>query len=643
MITFMMKKILSALLAHKIRTGIALAIVLLTGFWSYQNFAKSHQPIKYVLAQATKATVVTSISGSGQISASNQFDLKSKASGEVVSIKATEGQPIKAGTLILQLDAKDALKAVRDASANLQSAKISFAKLTQSATQTELTQAQNSVTSAQATLDKLIRSQPIDEQNAVDAEINASDTLDKAYSDAFNSLADAFLDFPDALALASNVLIGTDLGSSSAGQANLDYLKSQIRSEDAPDKDKLNILLSRASTAYNFAKSSYDAAFLQYKMTNRTSDVSSIETLLNQTLDATQKLSDVLKDENNAITFVVGYRTDHSLAIASGIKTSQTNVGTQAAKMSGDLSSLLSIKQSIEDAKDALTRAKQTVQTLTKNNPLDLVNAQANLKDKQNALADLKTGAQTLDIQSSQLSVTQKQNALFDAQEKLADSSIRAPFDGTLAKISVKRGDAVSSGTVVATIVTAQQIAEISLNEVDVAKIALGEKSTLTFDAISDLQMTGSVASIDTIGTVSQGVVTYNIKIAFDTQDDRIKSGMSVSAAIITNTKTNVLTAPNAAVKSSNNGSYVLILDQLPMGQQTTTSTGVESKIAPTQIPVEIGISNDSLTEITSGLTENDFVVTRIIDPNAKTTTASGTSLFPTGGRTTGGGGRVGG
>lgn len=649
----MLKRILPALWAHKIRTGFVFVIIFGIGFYSYQNYIKSHQPIQYVLAQAQKETIVTSISGSGSISSSNQFDIKPKASGDVILVKATEGQPIKSGEIIMQLDATDAFKTVRDASANLESAKISFAKLTQSATQTQLTQAQNAVTSAQATLDKLTRSQPIDEQNAVDAASKASDTLDRTYSDAFNSMSDAFLDLPDGLALADNTLTGTDLAGSSTGQSNGDYLLNSVRSEDWQDKDKMNILLSRSSTAYALAKSAYDNAFAQYKVTSRISDTSSIESLLHLTLDATQKLSDTLKNENNAIAFVTSYRTDHSLSIATGIKTYQTNLGTQTSKISGDLSSLLSTKQSIEDDKDTLTRAKQTIETLYKNNPLDLVNAKASLLDKQNALADLKTGAQKLDIQSSQLSVTEKQNTLIDAQQKLADYTIRAPFDGTLAKINVKKGDSASSGAVVATIVTTQQIAEISLNEVDVAKIKLGEKATLIFDAISDLQMTGTVASIDTIGTISQGVVTYNIKIAFDMQDDRIKSGMSVSAAIITNTKTDVVAVPNAAVKSNNNGHYVLVLDQLPKNLLSTSLTGVESKIPPVQVQVEVGIANDSVTEIISGLSENDFVVTRVIDPNTKTTTSQGTSLFPTSGsrgvtggtagRTTGGGGRIGG
>ena len=65
----------------------------------------------------------------------------------------------------------------------------------------------------------------------------------------------------------------------------------------------------------------------------------------------------------------------------------------------------------------------------------------------------------------------------------------------------------------------------------DFLTIKVGDKATLTFDAVTDLSISGQVAEIDTVGTVSQGVVSYALKIAFDTQDTRVKPGMTVSAA----------------------------------------------------------------------------------------------------------------
>jgi len=150
----------------------------------------------------------------------------------------------------------------------------------------------------------------------------------------------------------------------------------------------------------------------------------------------------------------------------------------------------------------------------------------------------------------------------------------------------------------------------VTLNEVDAAKVKTGQKAVVTLDAIPDLEITGKVSSVDTLGTVSQGVVSYTIEIVFDSQDERIKPGMSVSASIITDVKTDVLMVPNAALKSANNLSYVLVpsaadLKNLP----ANSAAGVVLVQTPSQQTVEIGLTNDEYTEITSGLKQGETVV----------------------------------
>jgi multidrug efflux pump subunit AcrA (membrane-fusion protein) len=160
------------------------------------------------------------------------------------------------------------------------------------------------------------------------------------------------------------------------------------------------------------------------------------------------------------------------------------------------------------------------------------------------------------------------------------------------------------------------------LNEVDIAKIKLGQKTTVTFDAIEDLTLTGEVVEIDSVGTVSQGVVSYVVKINFDTNDDRIKPGMSISASIITNTAQDVLVIPSSAVKTKNGISYVEKLDKSLSGSSATSF--------PAQTKVEIGLSDDSKTEIISGLNEGDFVVTKTVSGSnslsTKTTSSKSTN-----------------
>jgi Membrane-fusion protein len=227
--------------------------------------------------------------------------------------------------------------------------------------------------------------------------------------------------------------------------------------------------------------------------------------------------------------------------------------------------------------------------------------------------------------QSQQLSVSQKETALADAKKTLSDYTIRAPFDGLVATVDVKKGDTISANATIATIITNNQIATISLNEVDAASVKVGQKATLTFDAVTDLTLTGHVSAIDAIGTVSSGVVSYGVTIAFDTQDDRVKPGMSTTAAIVTNIKQDVLLVPNAAVKSNSAGNYVMMPAQTVDGAVSGSS---EDGVIVKQQAVTAGLADDNYTEITDGLVEGDTVVIKTATQAAAKTSAGGGSVL---------------
>ncbi|MDO8444369.1 MAG: hypothetical protein Q7S80_02605 [bacterium] len=117
------------LVAHKVISGIILVAILGVGYWGYKKFTSTAGDTRYLTATVTKGAVVASVSGSGQVSALNQIDVKAKTSGDVVYLVAQDGQKIGAGGLIAQLDSKDAQKSVRDAQVNEESARIALEKL----------------------------------------------------------------------------------------------------------------------------------------------------------------------------------------------------------------------------------------------------------------------------------------------------------------------------------------------------------------------------------------------------------------------------------------------------------------------------------------------------------------------------------
>lgn len=581
-------------IAHKVLSTIIVIVVVAGGYFGIKTLTSGSAPTKYVLAAAQKGTLITSVSGSGQVAASDQLDIKPQVSGTVTNVAVGVGQQVKEGDLLFQIDSTDALKAVRDAQANLQASQISLEKLKEPATQLSLIQAQNSLIQAQQ------------------SQQTAQDALTKSYDDAFNTISNTFLDLPGVVSGLNDILNGTEV---LKGQANA-YAYSDMIINQRPD---IYTFRDEVLASYQTALSAYNQNLQDYKNANRSSSTSTIDTLLTETYNTTKLVSGAVKDTQNFLDIVDNTLTNYTnLKVPAILSTHESNIQTYTGTTNTDLGNLLNIQNTIQSDENAITNAGLSVSAQSA------------------ALAQLKAGADPLDLQSQELDVQQKQNALSDAQQNLSYYSVRAPFDGVVAQVDVIKGDSASSGTAAVTLITSQKIAQVALNEIDVAKVQVGQKATLTFDALPDLTVAGQVAEIDTIGTVSQGVVSYNVQISFDTQDARVKPSMGVTANIVTGVDDNVLLVPNSAVKTQGNNSYVEVLN-LPGGASAAnlSTQGVTSATLPQMQPVQVGNSNDTMTEITSGLNEGDLVVTRTITSGA-TTAASTSSTQRTGG---GGGG----
>lgn len=601
-----MSRLIAKFKKHKIISTIVLIIIIFGGYYAYGKFKSSDVKTSYVTAAVAKGTLIVSVSSSGQISASNQVEITPKVSGDITKVAVKSGQEVKTGDLIAQIDARDAYKTVRDAQTNLQTAQLAMDKLKQPVDSYSLLQAENALTNAETSLEKLKLSQPVDYQTAVDSKKKAEDDLAKTYEDAFNTISNVYLDLPTIMTGMDNILYGDDISQSdpTVGQSygNITLLENSIIEASSEEKTYLKSSQLSAESDYKIAQEKYDLSFLNYKNSSRYSARPAIESLLAETLETTKLIAQSAKSESNYFDAWADLMTKLNLTIFSKVEEYQTNLATYIGQTNSHLSSLLSAQSTINNNKNVSVSAASGLKEIEQNNPFDLAAAEASVKEKQASLIKLKAGTDPLDIRSQELALQQKRNALYDAQATLADYTIKAPFDGVIAAVDVKVGDSAGSAAI-ATIVTKQQIAEISLNEVDAAKIKLGQKAMMTFDAIDGLDITGQVVDLDTIGTVSQGVVTYDVKIVFDAQDSRIKSGMSTNATIIIDSETDVLYAPNSAVKTdASGGNYV----------QTLDSNG-----QPQNVTVKIGLVNDTNTEIISGLNEGDKIVTQTVSSSA--------------------------
>jgi len=552
--------------------------------------------------------LISSISGTGQVSTSNQVDIKPKVSGDLTAVNVVAGQEVKKDDIIAKIDSRDALMSYNEAKASLENAKLELDELLAPVDEYDLMQAENSLTDTKDALTKLEFNQEQDYQVALKNIVDTEAELTDAYEDAYNEIADTFLDFPDILTELNTVLFSEEIADSEATVQNIsnnDALINSFTVNDYSEELKFETYVDNAENNYRSANESYELNFDNYRDASRYSEKSIIENLLTETINTSKKVSDALKSEMNMLDFWVEYRADKGLAIYSTVSQYQSSLGTYSSQNNNHLSSLLAAERGLDDAKESIEDAKTTLIELDQNQPLDLAAAQRSVEEKEMQLADLLSGATTLEIKNKQLSVQQKQNSLTAAALNLTDYSIKAPFDGLVASVDASVGDAVGS-VAIATLISKQNIAEITLNEIDVAKVKVGQKATLEFDAVTDLSVSGEVVEVDTIGALDQGVVSYGVKIAFDVQDERIKSGMSTSVNIIIESRADVLLVPIGAVKNSVGNSYVEIMVN---GQ-------------PQKQEVSIGSSSDTMIEITSGLEVGQEVITQTIS-NGSGTSAS--------------------
>ena len=577
---------------HKFISGIIILAIVLGGYFGFKNRNNNDNAVRYVTAAVAKGTLIVSVSGSGQVSALEQVDIKSKVKSDVVAVYVNKGDEVKAGKLIAKLNDQDFKKAIEDAEISLESAKLELEKLL---TPDELTllKAENALS------------------QATESKQKTEDNIEKAYEDAFGSVTSAFLDLPTIMTGAMNVLYGYDIAKSETIISDYDWNKAVYQNSfSSIDRGTLTLFIESAESDYKIAREYYDKNLEDYKNADRYLEKNEVESLLDETTETTKSIAQAIKSEINLLDFVVDYLSSRDRRIYTKITALQSDLKSYLSKTNSLSSSLVSVERSLQDNRETLVNAERTIE------------------EKELSLAEIKAGPTELEIRTKESSIKQREATLLLAKQDLANCYIYTPFDGIITDIKIKNGDSVSASQVLANIITQQKIAEITLNEVDAAKVKVGQKATLTFDALSEISISGKVFEVDALGAITQGVVSYGAKIAFDTDVAEVKPGMSVTADIITDAKQDVLVLPNGTIKSQGNSYYVELVEASEeMKQQLLANvSGTVLPESPKVQLVETGLSNDLYTEIVSGLKENDIIVVSTVSSNNSQTSQTGTT-----------------
>ena len=205
--------------------------------------------------------------------------------------------------------------------------------------------------------------------------------------------------------------------------------------------------------------------------------------------------------------------------------------------------------------------------------------AKANLVAAQKTLDQVKTGVNSNDLAAAEAKVNADQAIV-------SMGSLTAPFSGIVTESNSMVGDLVNAGTTSFRLDDLSKlIVDVEVPEVDINNIKVGQPVTLTFDAITGQEYSGKVVEVARVGDTIGGVVNFKVSLQILNPDEKVLPGMTAAVNITVTQLKDVLTVPNRAVRTVN-GQLVVYLLRNEMA---------------VNVPVELGSSSDTSSEITSG------------------------------------------
>ena len=244
------------------------------------------------------------------------------------------------------------------------------------------------------------------------------------------------------------------------------------------------------------------------------------------------------------------------------------------------------------------------------------------LVDNQYALAKI-------DLRSREEALTQAQATLDKALERLEKTVFRSPIEGIATSVDIKLGEtAISGSTNIAgsNIITVADpssiLVEVLVDEADIANIEINQSADVFAVAYPDQALKGHVQNIATSAKRSsyrQGL-SFTVKILLDTTADiDVRPGMSCRAEIFTKIKGDTIAVPIEAIvfEDGDDESSDVDTEQDSDSMSVRVANNISSAShvfllidgKAVKRDVELGISNDRLQEITSGLAVDETVV----------------------------------
>ena len=493
------------------------------------------QEVDLEYATVKRGTLSSFVSATGSVEPRAEAVLTFESSGRIIELQVKENDLVKKGDVLARLDTARLAESVLQARAVLAGAEAQVDKLLAGAGSGETAAAQAAVAGAEA------------------------------------GLAAAQADLDRAKAQLAQVLAGATESDIAIAQSAVDSAQAQLDQLLAgPDVESIEIAKLNWDLALNAvwrAQMERDAVKGQQGVPGYQKDLADAAVSAAQVSARIAELQHMLAGK--------GATADAIRIAQAGLRQAQAQVDK--------------VKAGASEAEVAMAQAG------VKAAQAQVAAAQAQVDQAQAQLDILEAGAGDEDIALTQAQVDQAQATLRQAELALDGAVIVAPFDGVVSMLYADLNELVGPNVPVISLIDPQEFhIDVSVDETDVGKLAVGQNVKITLDAFRDEMIEGEVSYIAPTATMDAGIVSYLVRINIRPSETTLRSGLTANASIITEVHENTVLVPNLAISidPETGRKYV----------SKKTLTGLE------QVYIETGLTTDLFSEVLAGLDDGDEV-----------------------------------
>jgi HlyD family secretion protein len=585
--------------------AITFGVLLIVGAFAaaavwYYFFRSESEPVRATEEYTVvKATINSNLLVTGTSDAQLNSDLTFRSAGKVGAVNVKVGDVVRQGQVLASLVSDDLANGVAVAQANQRAAQLKVDDLLDGSSSAEIAVANQGVASAHAALTKAENdyNDLLDGPDATDvaaadqavslaksqlgAAVATLEKLENTPSDADLAAAEsAVASAQSALTAAENSATNAEnsvdsarssLFSAEATYCGVDATPTFCPSGVAPvSSGDLSILNSALSGSNNVEANGAINANNSYLSAQNTSDsADAAVTSAENALDSAEARLDLVEQ---------GPTDEEMDAAALSVVSAQASLDSAIAKRN--------------DVNDGAS-PDETANALAARD-----SAQAALTAAEERFAEALRGPESNAISQAQAAVTSAALSVVAAQIRLQDAQITAPFDGTIAQVSIAPGEFASGAGATPPIVMLTPdalILTLDVGETDYPNVKIDQGGVALFDGIPGAVYPFRITEIGLSPTTTQGVITYEVTAVLTVLPNSPKPapGMNANAQLTTASKADILVVPPRALRRRGSEQIVDVKRDGIVTEQVVTT----------------GVSDNNNVEIVSGLVEGDVVI----------------------------------